>query len=109
MHYNSHNDQLMQFHGSKARLDLGRESYSLYPQSDEVDLKPDRQRRMPGSFESASLAHVSNFLECMRSRKEPNATIEMGNATNVALSMAIESLRNGRRVRWNATTRKMES
>ena len=109
MHYNSHNDQLMQFHGSKARLDLGRESYALYPQSDEVDLKPDQQRRMPGSFESAGLAHIRNFLECLRSRKETNATIEMGNATNVALAMAIESLRTGHRMKWKADTKQAES
>jgi predicted dehydrogenase len=109
MHYNSFNDQLMQFHGASARLDLGRESYSLYPQSDAVDLKLDRQRRMPGSFEPASSAHIRNFLECLRSRKEPNAPIEVGNSTNIALCMAIESLRTGRRVKWNAVAKQTES
>ncbi len=109
MHYNPFNDQLFQFHGSNARLDLGRESYCLYPQGDEVDLKSGRQRRMPGSFESASLAHIRNFLECLRSRKEPIAPIEMGNSTNVVLAMAIASLRTGRRMKWNVAAKQMES
>lgn len=108
MTYRPCNDQMMQFHGSKARFDLGRESYALYPESDAVDLKPSQERRKPGTFESASIAHIRNFLECVRSRKQPNATVEMGNAANIAVCMAIQSLRSGRRVKWNAVLRQAE-
>ena len=45
MRYRMFNDQMQQFHGSKARFDLGRESYALYPQSMDVDLKSSQQRR----------------------------------------------------------------
>jgi predicted dehydrogenase len=109
MRYRMFNDQMQQFHGSKARFDLGRESYALYPQSLDVDLKASQQRREPGSFEPASHAHIANFLKSVRDRSEPIATIEMGQRTNTVCWMAIESLRTGRRVRWNAERKRIES
>lgn len=106
MHYSMINDQMKQFHGSKARFDLGRESYALYPEAPKaVDLKPVKEVRRPGTFEPASRAHIRNFLECIRSRKDPNATVEMGQYTSVVLAMAVDSLRAGRRMRWDAAKR----
>ena len=108
MRYAPANDQMKQFHGSKARLDMSREGYALYPQSDAVDLFPTIEKRQPGSFESATRAHIRNFLECIRSRKDPNTTVEMGQQTSVVLAMAVAALRSGRRMKWNAAERKME-
>jgi predicted dehydrogenase len=107
MKYNLFNDQMKQFHGSKARFDMGRESYALYPQSDAVEMKPSTEKKQPGSFGPATRAHVRNFLECVRSRKDPNAPVEAGLATAIALAMSIESLRQGRRIKWDAAQRKM--
>jgi predicted dehydrogenase len=109
MRYNMTNDQMQQFHGSKARFDLGRESWALWPQSGEVDMKPSRERRSPGTFEGASRAHVRNFLECLRTRRQPIASVEMGQSTNIVLGMAAASLRSGRRMRWDAAARQMRS
>jgi predicted dehydrogenase len=109
MKYNTFNDQMKQFHGSQARFDVGRESYALYPQSTAIDMKPTIDKRKPGTFESATRAHIRNFLECIRSRKDPNATVEMGQSTTIVLCMAMESLRKGRRLRWDAAQRKILS
>jgi predicted dehydrogenase len=109
MHYNPFNDQMKQFHGSKARLDMARESYALYPQSEAVEMRPSVEKRQPGSFESATRAHIRNFLECIQTRRDPNATVEMGQQTSVVLVMALEALRSGRRVKWNAAARRMEA
>jgi len=108
MRYNPFNDQIVQFHGSKARLDLGREKYSLYKESSEVDMKPAIDVKQPGSFSSATRAHIRNFFECIRTRQEPNAPVEAGQATNIVLCMAMESLRTGRRLRWNSKSRRAE-
>jgi predicted dehydrogenase len=102
MRYNQFNDQMQQFHGAAARFDLGRESYALYPQSTQVEMKPSKERRSPGTFEGASRAHVRHFLDCLRNGSKPNATVEMGQATNVALCMAVESMRTKRQVRYPA-------
>jgi predicted dehydrogenase len=107
MHYPFSNDQLMQFHGNKARYDVGREGYALYPESKEVDAKPTKEVKRPGTFEPATRAHIRNFLECIQTRKDPNATVEMGHSTAIVLCMAMESLQQGRRMRWDASKRDM--
>lgn len=107
MRYHPYNDQLKQFHGSLARLDVGREFHALYPQSNEIEMKPAVLERRPGSFGPATRDHIRNFLECVKSRQDPNATVEMGQWTNVALCMAMESLRKGRRVEYDPKTQRM--
>jgi predicted dehydrogenase len=109
MRYAQVNDQMKQFHGQKARFDVGRESYALYledPKS--MDLKPVVEKREPGSFNTAVRSHIRNFLECIRTRKDPNATVEMGQSTNVILCMGMEALRTGKRMRYNSQARRME-
>jgi len=108
MRYRGCNDQLKQFHGSKARFDVGREGYALYPESDAVEMTPSIQKKEPGSFDRATQMHVRNFLDCIRSRKEPNAPVEAAQATNIVLCMAMDSLRSGRRLKWNAARRAVE-
>ncbi|MBM3736508.1 MAG: Gfo/Idh/MocA family oxidoreductase [Acidobacteria bacterium] len=109
MRYNAYNDQMKQFHGTKARFDVSRESWALYPQSNEIEMKPAQQLSKPGSFNSAARQHIRNFLECIESRKDPNAPVEAGNAGNIVMCMAMDSLRSGKRLRWNNTTRRVES
>ncbi len=46
--------------------------------------------------------HMRNFFDCVRSRKEPNASFEIGFRSAIACQMAIASLRRGRTVRWDA-------
>ncbi|MDX1981492.1 MAG: Gfo/Idh/MocA family oxidoreductase [Bryobacteraceae bacterium] len=110
MRYSGFNDQMKQFHGDKARFDVARESYALYREdSKATELKPDPYVARPRSFDSATRQHIRNFLDAVKSRKDPSAPVEAGQHTNVALCMAMESLRSGRRVRWNETARRMES
>jgi predicted dehydrogenase len=109
MRYNGFNDQLKQFHGRKARFDVGREFYSLYPESSAVEMKPAIDMRKPGSFNITTVSHIRNFMESMRSRKEPSAPVEAGQATNIVLCMAMDSLRQGRRLKWNAQARRVEN
>jgi predicted dehydrogenase len=109
MRYSTTNDQMKQFHGTKARFDLGRESYALYPQSLQVDMTPSITCRRPKAFDAATRSHIRNFLECIRSRRDPNAPVEAGQATNIVLVMALDSLRSGRRLTWNAAERKVQA
>lgn len=103
-------DQMKQFHGDKARFDVGRESYALFKEDPKaLELKASPEVRKPGSFNSAARQHIRNFLDCVKTRKDPNAPVEAGQYTNVAMCMAMESLRTGKRVKWNAAARRMES
>ncbi len=104
MHYPTRLDQLNQFDGDQARMDVGREFLSVFPQAN-----PDTPSiTATGSFSQATDAHIQNFLECVRTRKQPNAPVEKGFQAALVIQMANLSLETGRRVKWNAQTQKVE-
>ncbi len=47
-------------------------------------------------------SHMRNWLECMRTRKTPNANIRSGYAASVAAIMAQQSDITGKRLYWDA-------
>lgn len=109
MRYHPTQDQCKHFHGSKARLDISREMFRVIPETSAAELTPEREENRPGSFAAATRDHIRNFLECVRSRKEPNAPVEAGLGTAIVLAMTLDSLRAGRRLKWNAAARRVES
>jgi predicted dehydrogenase len=46
-------------------------------------------------------ANVRNWMECVRSRKTPNASIEAGYSHSIALCMTIAAIHTGKRVTFN--------
>jgi predicted dehydrogenase len=48
--------------------------------------------------------HMRNFMDCVRSRKEPNCPFELGYRSAIACQMAVASYRQCREVRWDAKT-----
>lgn len=52
-------------------------------------------------------AHMRNWMECVRSRKEPNAPIEAGFNHSVACIMSNAALRTGQRVVYDAKSREV--
>jgi len=51
---------------------------------------------------TAPNAHMQNFIDCIRSGREPNCPFELGYRVSIACRMALESYRLGRAVRWDA-------
>jgi len=49
----------------------------------------------------ANPSHMRNWLGCLRSRKQPNATVEHGFAHSVAVIMAARSQREGKKLYWD--------
>jgi hypothetical protein len=47
---------------------------------------------------------MQNFFDCMRSRKEPNCSFEIGYRSAIACQMAIASYHKRRSVRWDPKT-----
>src|SRR5436190_13069662 len=54
-----------------------------------------------GSDDDDTQTHMRNFFDCVRSRKEPSCTFELGFNSAIACQMAIASLRQGRTVQWD--------
>lgn len=105
MQYKPVNDQLNQFDGDKARLDVGRETFSVFERGKEE--QPVMHEKSGGTAK-ASEDHVKNFLECIRSRKTATATVEGAFQAALVTQMANISLREGRRMRWNNITKRVE-
>ena len=92
----------VRFEGSKARLFVNRGRITAGPNS----FKPKLQSRLPASYKDnvyrdASPEHVRNFLDCVRSRKDPAATVEIGHRTNTACCLSDIATRLKRKLRWN--------
>jgi predicted dehydrogenase len=51
--------------------------------------------------DDASFAHMRNWMECVRSRKTPNADIQAGYNHSVALCMTIAAMFSGKRVTFD--------
>jgi predicted dehydrogenase len=45
--------------------------------------------------------HMQNFVDCVRSRRQPNCPFDIGFRSAIACQMAVASYRKGRTVRWD--------
>lgn len=57
----------------------------------------------PMGIDDLSLEHMANWFDCMRSRKQPNATVREGFAHSVACTMAAQSYWLGKKMYWDAS------
>jgi predicted dehydrogenase len=106
MHYKSRNDQLNQLDGDQARLDIGREDFKLYHQGNEEQTELAQHSEL--GFGHATDLHVANFLECVKTRQTPTAPMRLGFQAALVIQMANMARKQGRRLRWNAQTNKVE-
>ncbi len=79
----------------------------------EMDMKsnllPEQQLAQAAAVETAAdtgaddstSANVRNWMECVRSRKKPNADIEAGYSHSVALCMTIAAIQTGQRITFD--------
>jgi len=56
------------------------------------------EQKIPVEGADMNLAHIGNFLDSVRSRKKPHLDVETGACAQVAISMAVESYRQGKTV-----------
>ena len=79
------------FQGQKGTLELCETGYRVYqepwaPNTRRVRPEPVMEK-LPGGL-TQTPPHIKNFLECVRSRKQPNATIEIGHQAVRSLHLA---------------------
>lgn len=61
----------------------------------------------PMGIADEDLSHMTNWFDCLRSRKEPNATVRDGFAHSVACMMAARSYESGKKIYWDAKAEEM--
>ena len=52
-------------------------------------------------------ANMRNWMECVRSRKTPNASIEAGYSHSIALCMNVAAIQTGEKVTFNDKTQQV--
>jgi predicted dehydrogenase len=106
MQYKLRNDQLNQLDGDQARMDIGREELKLFARGAEDE--PSFAGKSERGFGYATDLHVQNFLDCVRTRKTPTAPMRLAFQAALVVQMVNLSLKQGRRLRWNAAAWKVE-
>jgi predicted dehydrogenase len=66
-------------------------------------LLPGDKSLPPAGMGDEDLSHLTNWFECMRSRKQPNATVNHGFSHAVAIMMARDSYWSGKRLYFDRT------
>jgi len=57
--------------------------------------------------DSLTAAHMRNWMECVRSRKTPNASVQAGYNHATAISMTVAAMQTGQRVTFDDATQKV--
>jgi predicted dehydrogenase len=103
------NDGGIAFRGTKATLKIDRAHLAVYPEG--VPWQPGKYYPEPEVYvrseHDGTIDHVRNFLDCMRSRKSPNANIEIGFEAARASWIGNTALRRGMKTVWDAAQQKV--
>ena len=95
-------------YGTRGSIDCGDWSWDgEWPVSGEGSDEPDKVENGTKLPRLESVPHMKNWLECLRTRKAPNAPMAAGYAHAVAGIMADESFIRGKRMAYDAAKRKI--
>jgi predicted dehydrogenase len=80
-----------------------------HEQSPDIDAERNRRpvllsgdsKLPPMTIADEDLSHITNWFDCLRSRKEPNATVRDGFNHSVACIMAARSYETGKKLYWD--------
>lgn len=92
----------LEFRGTEATLKITRAGMSLWHEGVKSDRNPVLKEESP---EDGTTAHMRNFFECVKTRKEPNAPVEAGIAAARAGHIGNLAYRRGGQITWPAKGR----
>lgn len=101
----------LEIRGVKGTMKLDRSQLAVYAESGELigRLGTYEPEILIRSRADGTIDHLKNFLDCVRSRQTPNADIRVGVEAARAAHLGNLSLKQQRRVRWNARQERVES
>jgi predicted dehydrogenase len=67
-------------------------------------LLPGDKTLPPAGMGDEDLSHLTNWFDCLRSRRQPNATVQHGFSHSVACMMAAQSYWSGKKLYWDRST-----
>jgi predicted dehydrogenase len=90
------------FLGENGTLVVDRQGWEVIPEVSEGELLMEAVPLTKKGEASGLNLHVQNFLECMKSRETPNASIEIGGHIARIAHLGNIALKTGRKVYWDA-------
>jgi predicted dehydrogenase len=105
---NARNAAMLEFMGTEGTLYLDRGRYEVHPERDrelkysELILGETSRGRGADFYDTpdGELLHVSNWIECIRSRQKPNCPAEAGVAAVTGAHLGNIAYREGKQARW---------
>jgi predicted dehydrogenase len=101
----------LEFRGDRGTLKIDRARLAFY--RDDAAYAPGTLTPEPDIYVRSSgdgtLTHMQNWLDCIRSRKQPNSHIRVGHQAARTAHLANMALRSGKPVRWNTAAGKIET
>lgn len=101
----------LEFRGDRGTLKIDRARLAFY--RDDAAYVSGTHTPEPEIFERSSsdgtVSHLRNWLDCIRSRKTPNAPIRVAHHAARTSHIANAALKAGRLVRWNSAAERIES
>ena len=92
------------FRGTEGALKVDRTRLAFYPQGEkwESGTQHPKPEILAESLHDGTIDHIQNFLDCVRTRKTPNAPVEAGFEAARTSWMGNLALKAGKKLTWNA-------
>ncbi|MFN3151517.1 Gfo/Idh/MocA family protein [Bremerella sp.] len=91
----------IRFHGELGTLEMGRNSFNVNPAELVIDAPSHRLSEKWRGAGNVARPHLENWLDCIRSRKTPIASAEVGHRTATVCHLANLARELNRPLRWN--------
>ncbi|MBI4325731.1 MAG: Gfo/Idh/MocA family oxidoreductase [Chloroflexi bacterium] len=87
------------YYGTNGTLRITRDGFEVFPEGGPGS---ERTKAIQHGGSAQEEPHIRNFLDCVKSRKQPHAPLAAGHLTTNPLHLANMSLRTGRAMQWDA-------
>lgn len=99
------------FHGNNGILVVDRDGWEVFSETTTIG-KPRREYQMvavprQGGSEDYHLTHVQNFIDCVKSRKNPVSDVEIGHNSMIACHLGNIAVRLRRQIQWDVANEKI--
>jgi predicted dehydrogenase len=105
------------YYGTNGTLIVDRLGFEIYPELSNTsgpgaagrEQRSDgfRMQRKEISADDATALHSKNFVECVRSRKKPDADVETGHRSSIVSHLGNIAYRTGHKIHWDAAKKQI--
>jgi len=91
------------WYGTEGTVIMNDAGWEVIPEKRKSSLEPEKHR----SSGDPRLAHVRNFLDCVKSRKQPVLNLELGHSISTLAHLGNLAYRSGSKITWDAANERI--